>query len=185
MKLISMSCPSCGAALEVNADLKSGICNYCGRPFAIDPEVIHVQHDVSEDAGYKFEKGRIKAQEEAQAKERRIAEAEAERKRLEEERQMRQAEEYRAQQKKAEKRSNLFAVLGGLSALIGLVMLFIPKEAFSLSKFIGTVFIIGTAVCIFFIAKIYKQYKIKRSKDDIFALVVFIVIAVIRLIAGS
>ena len=187
MKLISMSCPSCGAALEVNADLKSGICNYCGRPFAIDPEVIHVQHDVSEDAGYKFEKGRIKAQEEAQARARRIAEAEAERKRLEEERQMRQAEEYRAQQKKAEKISRLIAMFGAFIAIMGFLMILLglsSGERFNVVTLYGCGMLLIAIVCAVLNIYINKRNHIERRMSDPIVIIGIVVVAIIRIIVG-
>jgi len=64
MKLINMSCPNCGAALQVNSELKQAQCNYCGNLFYMDDEVQHIQFDNAEDAGYMFEKGRQRAEEE-------------------------------------------------------------------------------------------------------------------------
>ena len=63
MKLINMSCPNCGAALQVNPELKQAQCNYCGNLFYMDDEVQHIQFDNAEDAGYLFEKGRQRAEE--------------------------------------------------------------------------------------------------------------------------
>lgn len=62
MKLISMTCPNCGASLQVDADKKKLTCNYCGNNLFIDDEVQHVQYDNAEDAGYQFERGRQRAQ---------------------------------------------------------------------------------------------------------------------------
>lgn len=41
-------------------------CPYCGRKFIIDDEVQHVRYDNAEQAGYEFEKGRQRAQREAE-----------------------------------------------------------------------------------------------------------------------
>lgn len=65
MKIISMSCPNCGASLQVNADKKKLTCNYCGNYFFLDDEVQHIQYDNAEEAGYQFERGRQRAQAEA------------------------------------------------------------------------------------------------------------------------
>ena len=66
MKLIDVTCPHCGATLKVDPASKSAKCEYCGASFLIDDEVQHVQYDDAEKAGYEFEKGRQRAQKEAQ-----------------------------------------------------------------------------------------------------------------------
>lgn len=65
MKIVSMVCPNCGASIQVDADKKNLICNYCGNSLFVDDEVHHVQYDNAEEAGYQFEKGRQRAQAEA------------------------------------------------------------------------------------------------------------------------
>lgn len=67
MKLIDTTCPKCGANLRVDADRQSVFCEYCGAEILIDDEVQHLQIDNAESAGYAFEKGRQRAQNEAQA----------------------------------------------------------------------------------------------------------------------
>lgn len=62
MKLVDMICPHCGAHLQVNAELRQAQCEHCGAALLIDDEVQHVQYDNAEEAGYKFEKGRQRAQ---------------------------------------------------------------------------------------------------------------------------
>lgn len=62
MKFINMSCPNCGATLQVNPELKQAQCNYCGNLFYMDDGVQHIQYDNAEGAGYMFEKGRQRAQ---------------------------------------------------------------------------------------------------------------------------
>ena len=56
MKIIDLTCPKCGASLQVNSELKTCSCNFCGNQFSIEE---------NERLGYEFEKGRIKAQKEA------------------------------------------------------------------------------------------------------------------------
>ncbi|MBO4701844.1 MAG: hypothetical protein J5625_04180 [Lachnospiraceae bacterium] len=70
MKIVKMRCPSCGALLKTDEMNKKGICEHCGMEVFIDDEVQHIQYDNVEEAGYKFEKGRIKAQEEKITEER-------------------------------------------------------------------------------------------------------------------
>lgn len=40
MKLITLTCPKCGAQMEVNTELEAIICNYCGNKMLIDREVV-------------------------------------------------------------------------------------------------------------------------------------------------
>ena len=65
MKLINMTCPYCGSTLKIDPTNKSASCEYCGAKLLVDDEVMHVQYDNAEEAGYKFEKGRQRAQAEA------------------------------------------------------------------------------------------------------------------------
>ena len=65
MKLINMTCPYCGSTLKIDLTNRSASCEYCGAKLLIDDEVRHVQYDNAEEAGYKFEKGRQRAQAEA------------------------------------------------------------------------------------------------------------------------
>ena len=67
MKLIETTCPHCGAALKVNMERGFCYCEYCGTKLLIDDEAVHVQYDNAEQAGYDFEKGRQRAQEEYNA----------------------------------------------------------------------------------------------------------------------
>lgn len=46
MKLIKLQCPSCGANLEVNGELKSFTCNFCGTVTLFDDEIIRVEHRI-------------------------------------------------------------------------------------------------------------------------------------------
>lgn len=62
MKLIDTTCPHCGSALKIDPTNKNATCEYCGAALLIDDEVQHVQYDNAEEAGYKFEKGRQRAQ---------------------------------------------------------------------------------------------------------------------------
>ena len=64
MKLVEMKCKNCGAQLKVNLEQKHSYCQFCGAEFYIDDEVQHIKYDDMEQAGYEFEKGRIKAQQE-------------------------------------------------------------------------------------------------------------------------
>lgn len=67
MKTIDLTCPHCGAAMSVDSSMKQANCEHCGAAILIDNEIQHIQYDNAEEAGYNFEKGRQRAQEEAQA----------------------------------------------------------------------------------------------------------------------
>lgn len=62
MKLITMNCPQCGGKLEISGNTKQAKCPFCNSVVMIDDEVNHIRFDNSEQAGYDFEQGRIKAQ---------------------------------------------------------------------------------------------------------------------------
>ena len=66
MKLIDMTCPNCGSKLKVDLSSKQCTCEYCGTSILIDDEVVHVKYDNAEESGYQFEKGRQRAQREAE-----------------------------------------------------------------------------------------------------------------------
>lgn len=65
MKLVEMKCKNCGAVLKVNPDDKDVTCSFCNTSFKIDDEVQHHKFDDAEQTGYEFEKGKIRAREEA------------------------------------------------------------------------------------------------------------------------
>ena len=67
MIIVDTTCTKCGANLHIDADRKTAFCEYCGAQLLIDDEVQHLQIDNAESAGYAFEKGRQRAQNEAQA----------------------------------------------------------------------------------------------------------------------
>lgn len=65
MKLIQLKCPNCGAELSEDESNRIAFCKYCGAKLMIDSEVQHVEIDDPENAGYLFEKGRLRAQQES------------------------------------------------------------------------------------------------------------------------
>ena len=58
VKIVNLTCPGCGARLEVDMDRKMAFCSYCGAALPVDDEIQKVQLDGAEKAGYEFEKGR-------------------------------------------------------------------------------------------------------------------------------
>lgn len=67
MKLVDLNCPNCNLAMHVDENRKEVRCPYCGTTFAVDDEVKHIHYDNAEQAGYEFEKGRLRAQAEQRA----------------------------------------------------------------------------------------------------------------------
>ena len=68
MKLIEMSCPHCGAELKIDSERKRAVCEYCGAAVLLENEDQQALYDNAEEAGYRFEKGRQRAKEEATRK---------------------------------------------------------------------------------------------------------------------
>jgi predicted RNA-binding Zn-ribbon protein involved in translation (DUF1610 family) len=64
MKLVDLKCPKCGGKLQVSEASTKTTCPYCDEQFVIDDEVQHVRYDNMEEAGYQYEKGKQKAQNE-------------------------------------------------------------------------------------------------------------------------
>ena len=61
MKLVSITCPNCGAKLQATPNAKLLICDYCNCDVMVDDEVKRFQLQNAEQAGYEFEMGRQRA----------------------------------------------------------------------------------------------------------------------------
>ena len=61
MKLVDLTCPHCGAHLEVDEGLTRATCRYCGAGLLIDRKTLDVRIVNAEEAGRDFERGRWKA----------------------------------------------------------------------------------------------------------------------------
>ena len=128
MKIVQITCPNCGGKLEIDEEKKKEYCKYCGTPVILDDEIKRVQVDVTEEAGYKFEKGRIKAQEEKIREEREAREkAEKERalRKQQELARIREEQEQRriANQGKKSKKSIIILIV--TLSLLGVILFFI------------------------------------------------------------
>lgn len=72
MELTGMNCPHCGGALEIPEQARQVQCPFCDSVVRIDrPEPPVSPPEDHERAGYEFEKGRIRAQQEARRQEER------------------------------------------------------------------------------------------------------------------
>ena len=61
MKLVTITCPNCGAKLQATPYAKLLTCDYCNCDVMVDEEVKRVQLQNAEQAGYEFEMGRQRA----------------------------------------------------------------------------------------------------------------------------
>lgn len=66
MRLVNMTCPNCGAQLQIDADRAQVFCEHCGTKLLMQDDVHHIHYDNAEESGYLFEKGRQRAMEEAE-----------------------------------------------------------------------------------------------------------------------
>ena len=86
MKLDGLQCPACGGIIHITGRQEITECPFCGVSVALNDEKIHIVHDDMEQAGYAFEKGRMRAREEAKRQQ-----AERERQQSEQERRKQEA----------------------------------------------------------------------------------------------
>lgn len=73
MRLVNMTCPNCGAQLQIDADRSQVFCEHCGTKLLMQDDVHHIHYDNAEESGYLFEKGRQRAIEEAERRRRQDA----------------------------------------------------------------------------------------------------------------
>ena len=68
MKLQKTVCPHCGAPLVIDAKAQQAKCEYCGMTTLIERAASSTSLVDSEEQGYRFEKGRLRAQAEQASK---------------------------------------------------------------------------------------------------------------------
>ena len=61
MKLLELKCKNCGAVLKIEEDETTINCKHCGSKYKLDDEDIHIKYDDMEQAGYDYERGRMRA----------------------------------------------------------------------------------------------------------------------------
>jgi len=66
MKLVEMKCKNCGAQLKVENDATEVTCKFCGANYKLDDGKIRIDTENFHEAGYQLEKGKLKAQMEAE-----------------------------------------------------------------------------------------------------------------------
>lgn len=62
MKLLQIKCPHCGAPIKVNPAESQAVCEYCGMTAFVETETKKAEPVDYEQEGYRFEKGRLRAQ---------------------------------------------------------------------------------------------------------------------------
>ena len=150
MKLIDLNCPSCGANMKANAELKKAICNFCGHEIIIDDEKISIEITNGKQFGYDQEIGRQQARNERYQGYLRHLEFVK----------MKLAMQYIIDMKS----SSFFTGKTGLCMgflLLLIAILFIVLGQWALSLF----FIIGCGVC--FYLTIYNAKKIDKMINDL------------------
>ena len=65
MDRMNMMCPQCGAAMDYDTATAILRCPHCGMRMLVDDGRFRVDGESFEDAGYRFEQGRMQAQREA------------------------------------------------------------------------------------------------------------------------
>jgi len=69
MKLVTLKCPGCGATLDVNKELETATCNYCGKKIFIEDENTSKEERIIKTISKEIEKFRnYKSSEEYQKK---------------------------------------------------------------------------------------------------------------------
>lgn len=70
MKVVDVACPFCGAKVGMKKAGEFVTCDYCGKQIFVDDEIKKIEHhfaaDDAEKLGYQFEKGRLRAQQDAE-----------------------------------------------------------------------------------------------------------------------
>ncbi len=68
MKMIDMTCPKCGAIMQVDAEKEKAVCQYCGALFLLEQEdTLEEIQAKAEAKAYGYHKGKLAAQERAAA----------------------------------------------------------------------------------------------------------------------
>lgn len=58
MKVITLNCPGCGATLDVNKELETATCNYCGKKILVEDENCSKEERIIKTIGKEIEKFR-------------------------------------------------------------------------------------------------------------------------------
>lgn len=58
VKLVDLTCPKCGAAIQVNPELQKYICGYCGSELLVEDEIQKSRIANGRELGYQQERGR-------------------------------------------------------------------------------------------------------------------------------
>ena len=178
MKLVELTCPKCGATLQANPELETIMCNYCGNQFVLDDEVIHVQHDMSEEAGYKFEVGRMRARQEAEARKQEELAKEEARRQEELAKQRLHQQEIAAQRQAVIEKTKKLQSIGTLGFLCSIVGLFCTLTSNVVATAFGILLLFISVLCVITIFTERNQTT-KRYLPDIVGTSIIIIITIL------
>ena len=100
VKILNMNCPNCKGQMKIDMENKQATCEHCGTVVLIDDEIQHLQYDNAEDAGYNFEKGRMKAWEERETQEKEARQREFQQRELQRQQELERRKALQEQQRK-------------------------------------------------------------------------------------
>lgn len=162
MKLIEMKCPNCGAPVHVSAEARTGVCDYCKSEFFVES---------GEQTGYEFEKGRMRAKEEARKLEEQQRQAVQE--------QLEAAQQAIIEEAKNRKGMSFEAVAGIILAFAGIILVIALKSA--LTSLLVTLAIIAVEA-VFIVRLIRKKRWYAGHKDDIISVIVISILIVLMVV---
>ena len=158
MRIVEMKCPNCGAQIHVDADLRTGTCEYCKSQFYIE---------TGEQNGYDFERGRMRAQAEARR--------EAAQQIIEDRKQ------YEAYVAEAKNRKGISgpAIAGLILAFAGIILVTLLPPG--LLSFVVLLFVTFAEV-ILSVSLLRMRSHLNGRRGDIFSIVVIVILTVIMYI---
>lgn len=162
MRLIEMKCPNCGASVHADADTKRGVCEYCKSEFVLDS---------AEQNGYDFEKGRIRAQAEAQRLE--------DERRLEQWQQEMDEQQARIEEAKNRKGMSREAVFGIILGIAGIILAAAVKPGITVTLIVAGITILEAILIAILIRK---RKMLTGRKDDVVSIVGMLIMTIAMII---
>ena len=154
MKIIEMKCPNCGSAITVDGDAKIGVCEYCQSQFYLDSD---------EQSGYDFERGRMRAQEEARRRE----------EELERQRMLQEIADQKAWEEEEKKKSYGITFICVILDIVGIIIAVLTKGRGTLLA------LIPLAVVVIEPALIVIQFRKRRFIGAITTIILTVIMLVI------
>lgn len=200
MKLLDLTCTSCGAKLQIDSSSSKCFCQYCGNEMILDKEIQEHKLIGGYEFGYDQEMGRLKAQKdfeeqckrEEQIKQQRKAEQEEKQRLMREEETQRQnarmqgIKAERHEKNKAERKYILKAFLVSfISSLIVIILMSINSKG--VLGFLGFLSIIVSVIIIPIVGMIMIRNKNDKVKSlgkalEFYSLFYFIIVAIYAMV---